>query len=230
MSKHKQRFPVAFFQTEYERLSKLIGQKKQEMLVVQKQIQDAHGKLIQQQSATQTPTPTQMMSNGPVAQNQPPPGVSGPSSQDQLADRLQHSLSVDQSRLHQWTKQQSSTRGQQQSSSMFAPSGLTQKDWPTSVNNPNENWENTQANESNNNNQVGGNMDPHAQNNQATSSAFADPLSDFVDDTDGPPPFVPGQLWNWKASLPNAEDDPHVTPSSLTGGPKNNLNVGGVER
>ncbi len=78
-------------------------------------------------------------------------------------------------------------------------------------------------------------MDPHTHNSQASSSAFGDPLSDFVDDADGPPPFVPGQLWNWK-SLPNAEDDPHVTPSSFTVGPKgppssmSNLNVGGAER
>ncbi|CAF0993196.1 unnamed protein product [Rotaria sp. Silwood1] len=234
-SKHKQRFPITFFQTEYERLSKLITQKKQEMLAVQKQIQDAHAKLIQQQSAAPTPTPTQMMSNGPVTQTQPPPGVSSTQSQDQLAERMQHSLNVDQSRLHQWTKQQTSTRGPQSSSSMFGPPGLTQKDWQTSGNNPNENWENTQTNEpnNNNNNQVG-NIDPHAHNNQA-SSAFGDTLSEFVDDTDGPPPFIPGQLWNWKASLPNAEDDPHVTPSSLTMGPKgpsssmSNLNVGGAE-
>jgi len=202
------------------------------MLIVQKQIQDAHAKLIQQ-SGTSTSTPTQMMNNGPAAQNQPPSGGAS-QSQDQLVDRMQQSLNVDQSRLHQWTKQQTSTRGGQSSSSMFAPPGLTQKDWQTGGNNPNENWENTQTNESNNNNQVG-NVDPHAHNNQASSSTFGDPLSEFVDDADGPPPFVPGQLWNWKSSLPNAEDDPHVTPSSLTIGPKgpssmSNLNVGGAER
>ncbi|CAF0792664.1 unnamed protein product [Rotaria sordida] len=233
-SKHKQRFPITFFQTEYERLSKLITQKKQEMLVVQKQIQDAHAKLVQQQSAAPTPTPTQMMSNGPVTQTQPPPGVSSTQSQDQLAERMQHSLNVDQSRLHQWTKQQTSTRGPQ-SSSMFGPPGLTQKDWQTSGNNPNENWENTQTNDPNNNNNQVGHIDPHTHSNQASSSTFGDALSEFVDDTDGPPPFIPGQLWNWKASLPNAEDDPHVTPSSLTMGPKgplssmSSLNVGGAE-
>jgi hypothetical protein len=234
-SKHKQRFPITFFQTEYERLSKLITQKKQEMLIVQKQIQDAHAKLIQQQSTGTSSTPTQMMTNGPAAQNPPPPSGGASQSQDQLADRMQQSLNVDQSRLHQWTKQQTSTRGAQSSSSMFAPPGITQKDWQTSGNNPNENWENTQSNESNNNNQ-GGNVDPHTHNNQASSSTFGDSLSEFVDDIDGPPPFVPGQLWNWKSPLLNAEDDPHVTPSSLTLGPKgpsasmSNLNVGGGER
>ncbi|CAF3666824.1 unnamed protein product [Rotaria socialis] len=237
-SKHKQRFPITFFQTEYERLSKAITQKKQEMLLVQKQIQDAHAKLAQQQSGA--PTPTQMMSNGPGAQNQPPSGVSSTQSQDQLAERMQHSLNVDQSRLHQWTKQQTSTRGAQSSSSMFGPPGLTQKDWQTSGNNSNENWENNQTNDSNNNNNNNnnnnqlGNMDPHSRNNQG-SSAFGDALSEFVDDADGPPPFIPGQLWNWKASLPNVEDDPHVTPGSSTMGPKGpsssmgNLNVGGAE-
>jgi hypothetical protein len=206
------------------------------MLLVQKQIQDAHNKLIQQQSGTPTSTSSQMMTNGPTAQNQS--SSSGSSqSQDQLIDRMQQSLNVDQSRLHQWTKQQTSNRGGQSSSSMFAPPGLTQKDWQTSGNNPNENWENTQTNESNNNNNnQGGNIDQHTHNNQTSSSAFADPLSDFVDDADGPPPFIPGQLWNWKSSLPNAEDDPHVTPSSFTIGPRgpsssmNNLNVGGAER
>jgi hypothetical protein len=109
---------------------------------------------------------------------------------------------------------------------MFGPPGLTQKDYS------NENWENTQTNESNNNNQ-GSNVDHHGHNNQAT---YGDQLSEFVDDADGPPPFVPGQLWNWKSSLPNAEDDPHATPSSFTIGSRgpsssmNNLNVGGGER
>jgi len=196
---------MPLLQSEYERLSKLITQKKQEMLIVQKEIQDAHTKLKQQQSINPTPTPSQMMSNGPTVQN------------------------PDQSRLNQWTKQ--STIGGQRSS-MFPPPGLTQKDWQTDNNDPNENWDNSQANESNNNNQV----DSHTHNNQASSSAFSDPFSNIVDDIDGPPPFVPGQLWNWKSSLPNAEDDPHVTPSSFTIGPKGspvptgNLNVGGVER
>ncbi len=234
-SKHKQRFPITFFQTEYERLSKLITQKKQEMLIVQKQIQDAHLKLVQQQSGAPTPTPSQMMSNGPASQTQPSPGVTSTQSQDQLADRMQNLLNVDQSRLHQWTKQQTGSRGPQSSSSMFGPPGLTQKDWQTSGNNSNENWENSQTNESNNNNNQGSNVDHHAHNNQASSSTYGDQLSEFVDDADGPPPFVPGQLWNWKSSLPNAEDDPHVTPSSLPIGPKGpssmgNLNVGGADR
>jgi hypothetical protein len=203
------------------------------MIIVQKQIQDAHTKLTQQQSGAPTPTLSQMMANGPSSQTQPSSGGSSTQSQDQLAERMQQSLNVDQSRLHQWTKQQSSSRGPQSSSSMFGPPGLSQKDWQTSGNNPNENWENTQTNESNHNNQ-GGNVDHHGHNHQG--SAFGDQLPEFSDDADGPPPFVPGQLWNWKSSLPNAEDDPHVTPSSFTVGPKgpsssmSNLNVGGVER
>ena len=150
-----------------------------------------------------------MMSNGPNVQNS------------------------DQSRLTQWTKQ--STIGGQRTSMFPPPPGLTQKDWQTDNNDPNDNWDNTQTNESNNNNNQGSNVDPHSHNNQASSAAFSDPFSNLVDDIDGPPPFVPGQLWNWK-SLPNAEDDPHVTPSSLTIGPKGpaspmgNLNVGGAER
>lgn len=232
-SKHKQSFPITFFQTEYERLTKLITQKRQEMLMVQKQIQEAHGKLVQQQQQSGTPTgSSQLMSNGPGVPNQSSSGGSS-QSQDQLADRLQQSLNVDQSRLHQWTKQQTSSRGGPSSASMFAPPGLSQKDWQTASNNPNENWENTQTNDSNTNNPMS-NMDAH--NSQASSSAFGDPLSEFVDDTDGPPPFVPGQPWNWKSTMHNAEDDPHVTPSSFTMGPKGpsssmtNLNVGGVDR
>jgi hypothetical protein len=198
------------------------------MLIVQKQIQDAHAKIVQQQSGTPTSSSSsQMMTNGPTGQNQPPSGGSS-QSQDQLAERMQQSLNVDQSRLHQWTKQQTSTRSAQ--SSIFAPPGLTQKDWQTGGNNSNDNWENTQTNESNNNNQIG-NVDQH--NSQA--SAFGDRSSEFVDDADGPPPFVPGQLWNWR-SLHSAEDDIHATPGSLTIGPKgpslsmSNLNVGGAER
>ncbi len=214
LSKNKPHFPLPLLQNEYERLTKAITQKKQEMLIVQKEIQDAHNKLKQQQSTNPTPTPTQMMTNGPpttTVQN------------------------TDQSRLTQWTKQ-STIGGQRQSMFPPPPPGLTQKDWQTDNNDPNENWDNTQTNESNNNNnnnQVG-NVDPHLHNNQA-SSAFSDPFSNLVDDIDGPPPFVPGQLWNWK-SLPNAEDDPHATPSSFTIGPKGpaspmgNLNVGGAER
>jgi hypothetical protein len=202
------------------------------MLIVQKQIQDAHTKI--KQSSGPTPTPSQMMSNGPAAQNQPPPGVSSSSSQDQLSDRMQSSLAVDQSRLHQWTKQQTSSRGPQSSSSMFGPPGLPQKDWQTSGNNSNDNWENSRTNESNNNNNQGGNADHHGHNHLGSSSTFNDPVSEYVDDADGPPPFVPGQLWNWKSSLPNAEDDPNVTPSSFPIGPKgssmNNLNVGGADR
>lgn len=231
-SKHKQRFPITFFQTEYERLSKLLLQKKQEMLMVQKQIQDAHAKLKQQQSTGSTPTPSQMMVNGPASQNQGPSGQS----QDQISDRMQHSLAVDQSRLHQWTKQQNTgARGGHSAGSMFGPPGLSQKDWQSSGNNSGENWEGGQSNDSGNSNQ-GGNMDSHGHNNQGASSVFADPLADFVDDTDGPPPFVPGKLWNWKSSLPSADDDPHVTPSSLNFGPRgpsssmNNLNAGGMER
>ncbi|CAF1057548.1 unnamed protein product [Adineta ricciae] len=232
--KHKQRFPITFFQTEYERLSKLVNQKRQEMLAVQKQIQDAHAKLVQQQSGASTPSSAQMINSGPGGQNQQSTGVSLSQSQDQLADRMQNALNVDQSRLHQWTKQQTTTRGAQSSSSMFGSSGLTQKDWQTGVN-PNENWENSQINETNNSNPVG-NIDSHTHNNQGSSSAFGDPLSEYVDDTDGPPPFVPGQLWNWKSSLPNADDDPHVTPNSMIIGPKgsssssmSNLSVGGGE-
>lgn len=231
-SKHKQRFPITFFQTEYDRLTKAITQKRQEMLIVQKQIQEAHAKLVQQQQPGSSSASSQMMSNGPGGPNQSSSGGSA-QSQDQLADRLQQSLNVDQSRLHQWTKQQTSARGGPSSSSMFAPPGLSQKDWQTSSNNPNENWENTQTNDSNNPNPMS-NIDAH--NSQASSGAFGDPLSDFVDDTDGPPPFVPGQLWNWKSTMHSAEDDPHVTPSSFTMGPKgpsssmNNLNVGGVDR
>jgi hypothetical protein len=175
------------------------------MIIVQKQIQDAHTKL-KQQSTNPTPTPTQMMTNGPN----------------------QSTMNTDQSRLHHWTKQ--SIPGGQRSS-MFGPPGLTQKDWQTDNNDSNENWENNQTNESNNNNQMS-NMDPHTHNNQG----FSDPFSNLVDDIDGPPPFIPGQLWNWKSSLLNADDDPHVTPSSLAIGPKGpsspmgNLNVGGSER
>jgi hypothetical protein len=211
LSKNKPHFPLPLLQSEYERLTKLINQKKQEMLIVQKEIQDAHNKLKQQQQSTNpTPTPSQMMTNGPTT-----------------------GQNSDQSRLTQWTKQ--STIGGQRTSMFPPPPGLTQKDWQTDNNDPNENWDNNQTNESNNNNnnQVG-NVDPHLHNNQA--SAFSDPFSNLVDDIDGPPPFVPGQLWNWKSSLPNAEDDPHVTPSSFTIGPKGpaspmgNLNVGGAER
>ena len=174
------------------------------MLIVQKEIQEAHGKL-KQQSTNPTPTPSQMLNNN------------GPNN-------------VDQSRLNQWTKQ--STIGGQRSSMFPPPPGLTQKDWQTDNNDPNENWDSNQTNESNSN-QVG-NVDPHSHNNQA--SAFADPFSNLVDEIDGPPPFIPGQLWNWKPSLPNAEDDPHVTPGSFPIGPKGspspmgNLNVGGAER
>jgi hypothetical protein len=202
---------MPILQSEYERLTKLITQKKQEMLIVQKEIQDAHTKLKQQQqqSTNPTPTPSQMMTNGPNVQNS------------------------DQSRLTQWTKQ--STIGGQRTSMFPPPPGLTQKDWQTDNNDPNENWENTQTNESNNNNNnnQASNVDPHSHNNQGP---FSDPFSNLVDDIDGPPPFVPGQLWNWKSSLPNAEDDPHATPSSFTIGPKGssspmgNLNVGGAER
>ena len=195
--------------------------------MIQKQIQDAHAKLIQQQPGTPTSSASsQMMTNGPPGQNQPSAGGSS-QSQDQLAERMQQSLNVDQSRLHQWTKQPSSTRSAQSASSIFAPPGLSQKDWQTGGNNPSENWENTQTNESNPNN-----VDPH--NSQASSGAFGDRLSEFVDDADGPPPFIPGQLWNWR-SLHNAEDDIHATPGSMTIGPKGassmgNLNVGGAER
>ena len=229
-SKHKQRFPITFYQSEYERFSKLITQKKQEMLNMQKQIQDAHTKLIQQQSTI----PTQMMTNGPTTQTQLPANVPSTQSQDQLAERLHHLLNVDQSRLHQWTKQQTSTRGPRQSS-LFAPPGLRQKDWQTSGNNPNNNWDNTQMNESNdnNNNQIG-NVDSHAQSNQ-TSSTFGDSSSSgFVDDIDGPPPFIPGKPW-YPKTLPNAEDDPHVTPNSVTISPKgpssmDDFNVTGTQR
>lgn len=201
------------------------------MLVVQKQIQDAHAKLVQQQSGTPTSAGAQLLGNGPGGQGQLPPGVSSSQSQDQLVDRMQNSLNVDQSRLHQWTKQQSGGRGPQSSSSMFGPPGLSQKDWQTGGN-ANDNWDNASMNDPN----AMGNVDAHGHGSGAASSAFADPLSDFVDDTDGPPPFVPGQLWNWKSTLPNAEDDPHVTPSSLIIGPKGpsssmgNLNVGGGDR
>ena len=217
LSKHKQNFPINFFQAESDRLSKLIVQKRQDMILVQKQIKEAHAKVIQQSTSTSS----QIMSNGPNNQNSST-STGSAQGQEQLVDRMQ-SLNVDKSRLHQWTKPQSSTRTNQ--SSMFAPPGLTQKDWQTGANNPNDDWENAQANES---------KDPYAHNNQ-TSSATADPLSEFEGDSfsGGPPPFVPGQLWNWK-SLPSAEDDPHVTPSSLTFGPKgssiNNLNVGATER
>ncbi len=208
LSKNKPHFPLPLLQNEYERLTKLIAQKKQEMLLVQKEIQDAHTKL-KQQSANPTPTPSQMMNNGPPQGPNP-----------------------DQSRLTQWTKQ--STIGGQRSSMFPPPPGLTQKDWQTDNNDPNENWDHTQTNESNNttNNNPVGNLDAHSHNNQA---AFSDPFSNLIDDIDGPPPFVPGQLWNWK-SMPNAEDDPHATPSSFPIGPKGsgssmgNLNVGGAER
>ena len=180
------------------------------MLVVQKEIQDAHAKL-KQGSGNSSASSSQMMSNGPT----------GSSSS---------SMNSDQSRLHQWTKQ-SNTGGQRMS--MFPPPGLAPKDWQTDNNDPNDNWDHSQTNESNNSNQMG-NVDSHSHSNQG---AFGDPFSNLVDDIDGPPPFVPGQLWNWKSSMPNAEDDPHVTPSSYPiGGPKGlsspmgNLNVGGAER
>ncbi|CAF1057796.1 unnamed protein product [Adineta ricciae] len=207
LNKNKTRFPMPLLQNEYDRLTKLLAQKKQEMLSVQREIQDAHAKL-KQQSMNQTPTPTQMMSNGPVSQN------------------------TDQSRLTQWTKQ--STIGGPRSSMFPPPPGLGQKDWQTDNSDPNENWDNSQAHESNNANQVG-NVDPHGHSSQVSSAAFSDPFSNLVDDIEGPPPFVPGQLWNWKSPLPNIEDDPHVTPSSLTMGPKGsplpmgNLNVSGAE-
>ena len=188
------------------------------MLIVQKQIQDAHNKL-KQQAGGPTPTPSQMMGNASGGQGQLSSGASG-QSQD-----------PDQSRLLQWTKQ-SNTNTRAGPSSMFAPPGLSQKDWQTTGNNPNDSWETNQDNDSSNSNQA----DSHAHNNQGSSSNFADPLSDFTDEADGPPPFVPGQLWNWKSSLPHAEDDPHVTPTSSILGPRgpssgmNNLNVGGAER
>jgi len=230
-AKHKQRFPITFFQSEYERLSKLLSQKKQEMLMVQKQIHDAHTKLKQQQSTNSTPTPSQMMVNGPAAQSQTGAGVSQES---------QHGLTTDQSRLHQWTKSSAgggNTRSGQSQASMFGPPGLTRKEWDNSNNNLNENWENTPTNDStnSNSNNPGAHGDAHLHNSQGASSAFPDPLADFVDDNDGPPPFVPGQLWNWKASLPSADDDPHVTPSSLTLTSKgsstsiNSLNASGNE-
>lgn len=210
LNKNKPGFPLPLLQNEFECINKLMQQRKQEMLIVQKEIQDAHAKLKQQQSANPTPTPSQMMSNGP-------PGVPN----------------NDQSRLTQWTKQ-SAIGGQR--TPMFPPPGLTQKDWQTDNNDPNENWDHNQTNESNNNNQVG-NIDHHSHNSQgASASAYSDPFSNLVDDVDGPPPFIPGQLWTWKSSLPNAEDDPHVTPSSLNMGPKgpssvmNNLNMGGMDR
>ena len=207
LGKNKSQIPAPLLQSEYERLTKAIQQKKQEMLMVQKEIQEAHAKLKQQQqsSTNPTPTPSQMLNNN-VGSN------------------------ADQSRLTHWTKQ--STIGGQRSSMFPPPPGLTQKDWQTDSNDPNENWEGNSTNDSSAN-QVG-NVDGHSHNNQA--SAFADPFSNLVDEIDGPPPFVPGQLWNWKPSLPNAEDDPHVTPSSFTIGPKGsaspmgNLNVGGAER
>ena len=229
-AKHKQRFPITFFQGEYERLSKLLSQKKQEMMMVQKQIQDAHTKLKQQQSTNSTPTPSQMMVNGPAAQSQ---GASG-GSQDG-----QHGLATDHSRLHQWTKSSAANaRSGQSQASMFGPPGLSRKDWDNSNNNLNENWENAPTNDSANSssNNPGANVDAHLHNSQGASSAFPDPLADFVDDNDGPPPFVPGQLWNWKASLPSADDDPHVTPSSLTLTSKgssasiSSLNASGNER
>lgn len=200
LSKNKSHLPLQILQGEYERLSKLIAIKQQEMLTVQKEIKDAHAKLKQQSSA--------MMSNGP-----PPP-----------------SSSSDQSRLSQWTNK-TAIGGQRQ---MFPPPppGLSQKDWQTDPNDGNENWDNSHTNDTNSNST--GNLDSHAHSNQA--SAFADPFSNLVDDIDGPPPFIPGQLWNWKSPLSNAEDDPHATPSSFTLGPKGlgspmgNLNVGGAER
>ena len=45
LTKNKPRFPMPLLQSEYERLTKLITQKKQEMLIVQKEIQDAHTNL-----------------------------------------------------------------------------------------------------------------------------------------------------------------------------------------
>ncbi|CAF4846403.1 unnamed protein product, partial [Rotaria socialis] len=104
------------------------------------------------------PTPAQMMSNGPtVVQN------------------------TDQSRLTQWTKQ-SAIGGQR--ASMFPPPGLTQKDWQTDNNDPNENWDHPQTNESNNNNNNNqmGNIDPHLHNNQASSATYSDPFSNIVED------------------------------------------------
>ena len=148
---------MPLLQNEYDRLTKLLTQKKQEMLSVQREIQDAHAKL-KQQSMNQTPTPTQMMSNGPVSQN------------------------ADQSRLTQWTKQ--STIGGPRSSMFPPPPGLGQKDWQTDNSDPNENWDNSQAHESNNANQVG-NVDPHGHNSQVSSAAFSDPFSNLVDDIEG---------------------------------------------
>lgn len=120
--------------------------------------------------------------------------------------------------------------------SMFPPPGLAPKDWQTDSNDPSDNWDHSQTNESNTSNQMG-NVDSHTHSNQGSVGAFGDPFSNLVDDIDGPPPFIPGQLWNWKSSMPNAEDDPHVTPSSYPiGGPKGlsspmgNLNVGGADR
>ena len=87
------------------------------------------------------------------------------------------------------------------------PPGLTPKDWPSDSHDSNENWDQNSANPFN-----------------------------TLDDIDGPPPFIPGQLWTWKPPLANVEDDPHVTPSSFTMGPKGlpspmgNLNVGGADR
>lgn len=235
--KHKQRFPITFFQSEQERLSKLISQKKQEMLFVQKQIQEAHTKIKQQQSTTSTPTPSQMMVNGPnsVQTQGLPPGVSSASAQDQLADRMQHSIGVDHSRLHQWTKPTLGRAGQGSSSMFPPPPGLSQKDWQSSNNNTNETWETSSTTDSSNNN-PGAGIELHMHNNQGVSSVFSDQLADFVDDSDGPPPFVPGQPWAWKSPITNAEDDPHVTPSSISLAPKgpsssmNNLNVGGSDR
>ena len=173
LGKNKSQFPLPLLQNEYERLTKAIVIKKQEMLTVRNEINEAHAKLKQ--------------------------------SNDQS------------SRLSQWTTNKTAIGAQRQS--MFPPPpGLTQKDWQTDGNDSNENWENAQTNESNSN------QDSHAHNNQA--SAYADRFS-TLEDVPGPPPFVPGQLWNWKSPLTDAEDDPHATPSSFTLGPKVG---GGAER
>lgn len=187
---------------------------------MQKEIQDAHNKLKQQPGNSNA---SQLMNNN---NNRPNTGGG------------------DQSRLHKWTKP-ANPSGQRPG--MFPPPpGLTPKDWQTDSHDSNDNWDPSQTNESNPNNQMGHNSDSqihhhhhhqHQQHHhQQHQSSYADPFSSIVDDIDGPPPFIPGQLWNWKASMPNAEEDPHVTPGSFTIGPKGlsspmgNLNVGGVDR
>jgi len=202
LNKQKSFFPPNVFQNEFDTLSKAIAQKKQEMLAVQKEIQDAHNKLKQQQqqqkssggSQSSNPSASQMMGNNPSV-------VSGPASSGQA--------NPDQSRLHRWTKQPNTDSGMRGGvgGGMFPPPpGLTPKDWASDAHDSNENWEQNSAN----------------------------PFT-TIDDIDGPPPFIPGQLWTWKPPLSNIEDDPHVTPSSYTMGPKGlpspmgNLNVGGAE-